>query len=207
MPDALHKEVLTKEQITLLPLIKRSNKNFGLVGGTATALHIGHRESIDFDLFSLEEFDNLNIRKVILKKQKIDRVIVDKTGEYTLLINNVKITFYHYPFEIDYSRKLDDIIKLPDLLTLAAMKAYTLGRRAKWKDYVDLYFVMKDYHKLKEIVERAKMIFGHEFNEKFFRSQLVYFEDLDYSEEIIFKKDFEVSNEKVKKELIEFSLG
>ena len=207
MPDALHKEVLTKEQITLLPLIKRSNKNFGLVGGTATALHIGHRESIDFDLFSLEEFDNLNIRKVILKKQKIDRVIVDKTGEYTLLINNVKITFYHYPFEIDYSRKLDDIIKLPDLLTLAAMKAYALGRRAKWKDYVDLYFVMKDYYKLKEIAKRAKIIFGHEFNEKLLRSQLPYFKDIDYSEEIIFKKGFEVSNEKVKKELTKFSLS
>jgi len=207
MPDALHKEVLTKEQITLLPLIKRSNKNFGLVGGTATALHIGHRESIDFDLFSLEEFDNLNIRKVILKKQKIDRVIVDKTGEYTLLINNVKITFYHYPFEIDYSRKLDDIIKLPNLLTLAAMKAYALGRRAKWKDYVDLYFVMKDYYKLKEIAKRAKIIFGHEFNEKLLRSQLAYFKDIDYSEEIIFKKGFEVSNEKVKKELTKFSLS
>ncbi|MCB6599156.1 hypothetical protein LI118_17050, partial [Erysipelatoclostridium ramosum] len=72
-------------------------------------------------------------------------------------------------------------IKLPDLLTLAAMKAYALGRRAKWKDYVDLYFAMKDYFPISAIVKKAKGIFGAEFNEKIFRAQLAYFKDIDYS--------------------------
>ena len=49
----MHKEILTDEQINLLPLVQLFNKDFGLVGGTAIAFHIGHRESIDFDLFSL----------------------------------------------------------------------------------------------------------------------------------------------------------
>lgn len=48
----MHKEVLTKEQVVLLPLIKEFAKEFFLVGGTALALQIGHRHSIDFNLFS-----------------------------------------------------------------------------------------------------------------------------------------------------------
>ncbi|MEA2064850.1 MAG: hypothetical protein U9O66_00955 [Patescibacteria group bacterium] len=47
----MHKKILTKEQKELLPLIKKFIKKFGLVGGTAIALQIGHRESIDFDFF------------------------------------------------------------------------------------------------------------------------------------------------------------
>ena len=36
---------------------------------------------------------------------------------------------------------------------LAAMKAYALGRRAKWKDYVDLYFILRDFCTLQEVTE------------------------------------------------------
>ena len=53
----MHKEILTAKQTGLLPVIKTFSKDFGLVGGTAIALYIGHRQSIDFDLFSLKMFD------------------------------------------------------------------------------------------------------------------------------------------------------
>jgi hypothetical protein len=54
----MHKEILTKEQLELLALIKSFAKDFYLVGGTAIALYIGHRHSIDFDLFIHKNFDN-----------------------------------------------------------------------------------------------------------------------------------------------------
>jgi len=47
-----HKEILVPGQRDLLSAVKSFAKDFGLVGGTAIALHIGHRESIDFDLFT-----------------------------------------------------------------------------------------------------------------------------------------------------------
>lgn len=100
----------------------------------------------------------------------------------------------------------DNIIKLPDLLTLAAMKAFALGRRAKWKDYVDLYFIFKAHHTISEITMRGVEIFGNEFNEKIFRVQLAYFEDIDYSETISYKKGFSTDDEIIKKALVEFSL-
>jgi len=48
----MHKEILNNNQIELLPLIGEFSKQFILVGGTAIGLQIGHRQSIDFDLFS-----------------------------------------------------------------------------------------------------------------------------------------------------------
>jgi len=203
----MHKEILTKEQLELLPLIKLFKKNFGLVGGTAIALHIGHRESIDFDLFTNKKFDNYHIRRKITASKKIERIVRDEKGQFTFLINGVRFTFFNFPFEINFSEKFGDFINLPDLLTLAAMKAYALGRRLKWKDYIDLYFIIKDNYFLKEIVKKAREIFGAEFNEKMFRSQLAYFKDIDYSEEVVFKKGFEISNEKIKKALVNFSLS
>jgi len=59
----LHKEILSPEQIELLPFLKKFKNNFGLAGGTAVALQIGHRRSIDFDLFSHKFFKNISLEK------------------------------------------------------------------------------------------------------------------------------------------------
>ena len=203
----LHPEILTKEQKELLPLVKKFYKDFGLVGGTAIALHIGHRESVDFDLFSFEEFKNVNIKKRILRSKKIDNIIRDETEQFTFVISGVLFTFFRYPFKINYEINFNQTLKMPSLLTLAAMKLFALGRRAKWKDYVDLYFIIKDFHSVSEIIKQAESMFGNEFNEKICREQLAYFEDVNYSEKVNYLKGFEVSDRTIKKELINFSLS
>ncbi|MEK7208730.1 MAG: nucleotidyl transferase AbiEii/AbiGii toxin family protein [Patescibacteria group bacterium] len=202
----MHREIFTEAQSKLLPVVKLFSKNFGLVGGTAIALHLGHRGSIDFDLFSLKGFNNYSIKAKITKNLAIDNILVNKKGEYTFSIDEIKFTFFHFPYRVNFSESLDDIIKLPDLLTLAALKAFALGRRAKWKDYVDLYFILKTNHTVSEITAAGVKIFGPEFNEKIFRTQLAYFEDIDYSEQIIYKNEFSTDDETVKKALVEFSL-
>jgi hypothetical protein len=200
----MHQEILNSNQEAIIPFLANF-KNFGLVGGTAIALHIGHRGSIDFDLFSNKEFDNNDIRKEILKNgQKIEHVFVNQKDEYTVLINGVKATFLFYPFKISFSVDFNGI-KTADLLTLSALKAYALGRRAKWKDYVDIYFILKQYT-IQNIIDKAKEIFGDDFNEKIFRSQLSYFDDIDYSEKVEYIKKEEVSNENIKNNLKEKSL-
>lgn len=204
----IHKEILTEKQIELLPLVQKFTKDFGLVGGTAIALQIGHRRSIDFDLFSLEEFDNAKIRKKITRNGwRIGKVYKDEDGQFTFFVNSVQFTFYYYPFKIKFSKPFEKILKMPDLLTLAAMKAYALGRRAKWKDYVDLYFVINKYHSIKKIAKKGKEIFKGEFNERIFREALSYFDDVNYDETIDFLPGFEADEEKIKKNLIEFSLS
>ncbi len=75
------------------------------------------------------------------------------------MIHSVKVTFFAYPFEIRATEAFEDIIRLPPLKTLAAMKAYAMGRRAKWKDYVDMMFMLRDFFSIEEVSSEARTIF------------------------------------------------
>ena len=203
----LHPEILTKEQHDLLPFLKKFGKHYGLVGGTAAALQLGHRRSIDFDLFTEKMFRGLLLERKVRRVIKIYEVLKNKESEFTFFANKVKVTFFWYPFPIAYTEKFDGIIKMPDILTIAAMKAFALGRRAKWKDYVDLYFIIRDHYSVDDIAVKGKEIFGGEFNPKLFRVQLSYFNDIDYQEEVEFMPGFAITKRKIKEELIKSSVS
>jgi len=198
----MHKEVLSKEQFELLPLIKLFSRDFYLAGGTAVALHIGHRRSIDFDLFTDKNLKRGSIKRIIENnKFPVQDILYENHEQMHLIVNTVKMTFFNFPTKISRLVDFEGIIRIPTLLDLAAMKAYALGGRAKWKDYVDLYFIMKDHYTLKEISKKAKGIFQTFFNEKLFREQLSYFKDIDYSEKLDYMVE-EVKDEHIKRVLI-----
>ena len=201
----MHKGILSQKQLQLLPLLNKFSNQFGLVGGTATALQIGHRRSIDFDLFTTKNYDNAKVRKKIRENHKIQNILVENLDELTLIVEDVKITFYKYPFKIDFLENFEEIISLPNLVSLAAMKAFTLGRRSKWKDYVDLYFIFKRYS-LSQVINKSQEIFENEFNEKLFREQLAYFKDIDYSETINYMPDYQTDKKIIQKKLKQISL-
>ena len=200
-----HKEILNENQIELLPLIGEFKREYYLVGGTAIALYLGHRRSIDYDLF---KFSALNRKKNLDKIQSLGfKPIVtwNVADQMNLIVNEVKLTFFQYPFQIKSNNVFDGIVRIPDLLDLAAMKAYALGRRSKWKDYVDLYFLLNDKFTLGEISNRATEIYGDLFSDKLFRSQLSYFEDVDYSEEVDYLIPTPPTEEEIKNRLIAIS--
>lgn len=180
----MHDEILSDSQVRILPLMADFRREYYLVGGTAIALHIGHRRSIDFDLFKKSRLNH---------KKNLDRIVAGGFAhqvtrrveeQMNLIVNGVKVTFFQYPFEIKPECAFGDVFRMPSLLTLAAMKAYALGRRSKWKDYVDLYFLLKEHFSLKEVAQEAAGIFGELFSEKLFRAQLSYFDDVDYTEQV-----------------------
>lgn len=202
----MYRNILTKEQVELLPMLKHFSKQFYLVGGTAVALQIGHRRSIDFDLFCQKNLRRKSLKNNIAKSgYEVDTIIHESVDELTLSINSVKTTFFSYPFDIPREVKFEDIINMPTLLDLAAMKAYALGMRAKWKDYVDLYFVMKDHVPFEDISIRAKELFKGMFNPKLFRQQICYFDDVNYSEKVVYMDD-PVQNDDIKSYLAEAAL-
>lgn len=182
----MHQEILSQAQIDLLSLVSHFKREFYLVGGTAIALHIGHRRSIDFDLF---KEGALNHKKILdkISTNKLKCVVTRRVEEQlNLIVNDVKFTFFQYPYKIKASVNFKDYLRMPDLLDLAVMKAFALGRRSKWKDYVDIYFIIKYYFSTDQIADRATSIFGQLFSEKLFRAQLCYFDDVDYTEPIDF---------------------
>jgi hypothetical protein len=181
----MHPEILNTEQTTLLPYLELFSRSFFLVGGTAIALHIGHRRSIDFDLFTASSSINKKFIKEKLSSIPFNKqLLFEDVDQYHLLLHHVKFTFFSYPFPIQHAIKLKSIISMPDLLSLAAMKAYALGRRSKWKDYVDLYFIIKSHYSISEIADKAKQYYSDQFSEKLFRQQLTYHKDIDYQESV-----------------------
>ncbi len=180
----MHKEILSEKQLELIPLVKRFIREYYLAGGTAIALHIGHRRSIDFDLFKYNMLKPKNIITEISSSPYPYKITRRVTEQMNVTIHDVKFTFFQYPFQIDATCRFEEYLRLPELIDLAAMKAYALGRRSKWKDYVDLFFILKNYFSIEQISERATLIYDQLFSEKLFRAQLSYFADIDHSEPI-----------------------
>ena len=198
----MHIQIFNYNQNQLLPLVKQFKREFYLVGGTAIALHIGKRSSIDFDLFKFSPIKPKNIIQIISDFGYPYSITRRVTEQLNVTINDVKFTFYQYPFKIKAAEHLNDILRLPNLLDLAAMKAYALGRRSKWKDYVDLYFILKEHFTIKQISERTTELFGQLFSEKLFRAQLSYFDDIDYTEPIEYLVQT-ISDDEIKNFLID----
>lgn len=155
-------------------------KNVGILGGgTALALQLGHRQSIDFDFFCPKQISS----QLILKAKKIFgeiKILINNSDELTFLTpNKVKITFLYYPFKFNSDVLNFEDIKILNILSIASAKAYALNRRANIKDYIDIYTIIKSGIKMSEIIKKASTIFGELFSEKLFLSQLLYLEDID----------------------------
>ncbi len=201
----MHDEILSPEQLRLLPLMKQFRREFYLVGGTAIALHLGHRRSIDFDMF---KFSRLNHKKNLDKitALKLRHQVTRRVEEQmNLIVEGVKLTFFQYPFPVAAEDSFSDVFRMPSLLSLAAMKAYALGRRSKWKDYVDLYFLLSQHFSIKEVSSKAVELFGELFSEKLFRAQLSFFVDVDYTEQVDYLVGEAPSDDAIKAELTKIS--
>lgn len=156
----MHPEILSQQQDDLLKYLMAFKRKYYLVGGTAIALHLGHRRSIDFDLYTSKATEKNRLRKNLMLIPYKQIPLFEDVDQLHIMVNGVKLTFFYYPFQIDCPVKVFSGFKMPDLLTLAAMKTFALGRRAKWKDYVDLYFIIKDHFSIVEISKRAKKYLG-----------------------------------------------
>lgn len=170
----MHANALTKEAARLFPHLARF-ESFYLVGGTALALHIGHRISVDFDLFSERELSpglRQKVRRVFQDAPK--KVTYSVHEQLNVIIHGIKTTFFHYPYPV-----IDPLIeyhgmRLASIREIAAMKAFSIGKRLSYKDYVDWYFLLREKRvNLPQIITFAQKKFKDEFNARLFLGQLV----------------------------------
>jgi predicted nucleotidyltransferase component of viral defense system len=149
-------------------------------GGTALAMQIAHRESYDFDFFSQRPIPKNHLEK-ISKTLGIKNISVDTAEELTFFTNNsIKITFLHYPFPRHFPPiKIEHGLSIFEVKEISLHKAYTIGRRGEYRDYFDLYSILKnEYIKFNTLIPLAKKMYGNIFDEKLFLQQLIYFNDL-----------------------------
>ena len=172
----LQKDAVLPGTLDLLRRLMQLNtlKNTYLVGGTALALQLGHRLSIDLDLFS----DELPDKDLFLGELDIyTEQISAQAHYYTFLIKNVKVDILKFPYPLITPMVVTDQIRMASLIDIAAMKIISISNRGAKKDFYDLSFLL-DQFSIKEMLELYERKTGKEIPFYILRS-LVFFEDAE----------------------------
>ncbi|PIZ64614.1 hypothetical protein CO051_01400 [Candidatus Roizmanbacteria bacterium CG_4_9_14_0_2_um_filter_39_13] len=95
-------------------------------------------------------------------------------------VENISVTFLHYWFSLLYGKIDTNSIPLASISDIVADKAHTIGRRAIWRDYVDVFYVLKqNLMNIEDIISDAQNKFKGEFVAEQFLEQLVYYDDIE----------------------------
>jgi hypothetical protein len=155
-------------------------KELRLVGGTSLALQIGHRSSIDIDLFGTLEPDEFEIDKILSKIGSI--TLLKKTKNINVyLIDGIKVDLvnYHYPWLEETI--IEDNLRLAGTKDIAAMKLAAITGRGTKKDFIDLNFLLQ-FYTLEEMLGFYKLKFN-DASEILVLKSLTYFDDADEEED------------------------
>jgi hypothetical protein len=179
----LHLEILPTPQRRLWDELVDVPDSFVLYGGTAIALHLGHRESIDFDFFGSEAFDPddlyesipfLEGSKIIQKTERTLTCIVDRSG-------SVQVSFFGMPKIKQIENPViatDNGLKISRLIDLAGMKASVVQKRAEAKDYIDIdALIQLGAVNLPLALAAGQYIYGRSFNPDITLKALSFYED------------------------------
>lgn len=175
----LHKETVTGTTLGVLKdlMAMPALADFCLVGGTNLALRLGHRLSIDLDLFTNIPFDSEGIYRLIEKQ--FAGVVMASQSEQTLFlfINDLKVDVVLLPYPWLYPFEKSDGIRLASMPDIAAMKLSAIARRGVKKDFWDIAALLDEYS-LEEMVDFYKAKYSSRDIFHLLRS-LVYFEDAE----------------------------
>jgi hypothetical protein len=175
--------ILPKAQLELLPELEPSvDLGFVLYGGTAIALRLGHRQSIDFDFFTDQALDkDLLIRSLPFLADA--NVIQESIHGLTVLTETgVKLSFFG---TIDSGRiSTPELMKggnilVASLLDLFATKLKVVLQRIEWKDYFDIAKIIQSGLPLEAGIGAARALYGNRFQPSECLKALVYFEGGD----------------------------
>lgn len=154
-------------------------EQFYLAGGTAVALHLGHRLSYDLDFFSLEPLDRDAPRRFL---GPLGQLLVDLEDKGTFLgtLNGVRVSFFIYPYRLLASPARFGKVQIAALEDLAAMKLDAIANRGKKRDFFDLYFMCQEFTPLEKMLTLVKCKYEEvEYNLVHLLKSLAYFVDAD----------------------------
>lgn len=141
----LHVETVSPSTLDLLRRLQRMPElvNMRLVGGTALALHLGHRKSIDLDLFG--NFDSTISYRKILSDAGYSAEGSESGTVQSLRVENVKVDLVNYPYPwIDNVCEEGDV-RLAGLKDIVAMKLSAVANRGRKKDFIDIARLLDDF--------------------------------------------------------------
>lgn len=178
-----HLEILPTAQARLWRELVALPEQFVLYGGTALALHLGHRNSVDFDFFAREPLNLLQLEgeipflvgaKIIQREKNTLSAVVERGDP-------VKVSFFGVPKlpQLEPAHVVEENnLKVASLLDLAGTKASVIQLRAEAKDYLDLDALMRlGEVDLATALAAAYALYGPTFNPEVTLKALSYFDD------------------------------
>jgi predicted nucleotidyltransferase component of viral defense system len=196
----LHKECLPKEGWKVLRNLSKmlSGYNAVLSGGTALALHLGHRISMDLDFFTDVEFNTEALISEIRKTKVPLRILSEGKGYLITEVSGIKTSLFTYEYPFIEELCVYKSVRIAGVLDIASMKIIALSQRGTKRDFVDLFFILQElpFHK---IAKHMVMRFGPErINPVHIGKSMVYFSDAESHPDPTYVKGKEVSWIKVK---------
>ena len=159
---------------------------FFLVGRTALALQLGHRMSVDIDLFTSLAFDKKNLIETLNEKFEVS---VESEGKSMLItyINGIKVDFVKMGYPVLFPPLLVGGVRMLEVRDIAPMKLKAIAQRGSKKDFFDIYFLLQ---------QMPLDTLLHLFKKKFRQHEifhivksLTYFEDAEqYADPMVFDK-------------------
>ena len=171
--------LLPKTETLLLKMVEECSflDKYVLVGGSALALYVCHRKSEDLDFFTYDDsFDKKEIFKYIQCFENKE-VLHQSDEQVDVLLDGIKVTFFNAQWKFLRPKKVEKF-NLASLESISAMKVNVMFLRAKYRDYYDLYFLVKEGMSLKEIFEHSQNIVEG-INFKLFAIALLYIDDIE----------------------------
>lgn len=213
----LHWDTLNERTLRVLHRLRDHGvlDDFYLSGGTALALHLAHRTSVDLDFFTRNPERQLRGSTIERQCSKVFgesavRVVVKEVDQLWLEIEGIKVTFLAYPFSRVAPLHIEDGIAVASIRDIAVQKAYVIGRRATARDYVDMAFILRSGEvSLEQIVHDAQSVLVLDgeavFSTRIFLCQLVYTDDVTDKEAAIrslyHREDFDSIVDTLRKEV------
>ncbi|MBI5327719.1 MAG: nucleotidyl transferase AbiEii/AbiGii toxin family protein [Deltaproteobacteria bacterium] len=165
------------EDIHLLPLPDETY----MAGGTAAAIYLNHRISVDIDLFTQKEFYTISIVSGISQKHTIRITGASEKDTLTAFVDDVKFSIFRYPYPLlqPLIYNSDFKIHLASPADIAAMKVVAIAQRGTAKDFIDLRTLAHAYgfsldYLLSMVHEKYRMSDEYGYQVK---KSLVYFDD------------------------------
>ncbi len=181
--DGLHLDILPTSQRQLWDELGDIPEEFILYGGTAIALQIGHRQSVDFVFFSFKTFNPTALSDSLPFLQGA-KTLQQTPNTLTCLVERgdpVQVSFFGLPNLTWIHAPIvarDTNLKIASLLDLAGMKAAVVQQRPEAKDYIDLAtMIEKNVVNLPTALAAAQIIYGSSFNPELTLKALSYYGD------------------------------
>jgi len=180
-------EILDQDRIKLLKEIVSivDIGEYYMAGGTALSLQLGLRKSVDFDFFVPHQFnsDQLYLQLKQICPNGISSVNIDGKGTCDVIMKNVQVSFFEYPYKTLYEYNFDQEIPklaLASIGDIAAMKALAIGGRGSKKDFFDLYEIIRQTnYTIDQLVIDLYNKYGQNRDLSYIAMGLNYFEEAD----------------------------